>query len=216
MSTCCFSSSGVSAARQSYTPVCEPTCCCGLPCCICCCSVVSTCCFPSSCVPAARQSYTPVHVPAGCCGLRQAVQEAPNQANLLCNLQIGSTRIYLDAAHEAACQVWKSPSLGFTVIEEATFMELHTQYTLLHNIRQNGLERCIKLIPATAESLDQVFNSLRPLLREMCPTSTACLPPPCLPLQHLPKPCHFSTHQAGGIHLIPLSSGCYMQEQPQL
>ena len=149
------------------------------------------------------------------------MQEAPNQVNLLCNLQLGVLRIYLDAADKAACKVWTSPSLGFTVISEATFMDLYGQYTLEHNERRNGLERCIKLLPPMAELQEQVFNSQTALLVCNVPNIN-CMPSTTMPStttssQAFLYACQFSTHEAGCMHLITVSSpACYMQEQPHL
>ena len=72
-------------------------------------------------------------------------------------MQMGVQRIFLDAADTTACKVWTSASLGFSQIDEATFIPLCHQYTLVHNTRRNGLERCIKLIPSQEELMSQVL-----------------------------------------------------------
>lgn len=71
-------------------------------------------------------------------------------------MQIGVLRIFLDAADSVAFQVWTSSSLGFKRIDEATYHALYNQYTLVHNVRQNRLQRCIKLIPSQEELVKQV------------------------------------------------------------
>lgn len=89
-------------------------------------------------------------------------------------MQMGVQRIFLDAADTTAFKVWTSSSLGFTKIDEATFNSLHIQYTLVHNTRQNGLQRCIKLIPSQEELMSQVL-----LPAYMLHTSTQDCTPVC-------------------------------------
>ncbi len=89
-------------------------------------------------------------------------------------MQMGVLRIFLDAADTNAFKVWTSSSLGFTKIDEATYLSLHNQYTLVHNIRQNGLQRCIKLIPSQEELWSQVL-----LAASMLHTSTQDCTPVC-------------------------------------
>ncbi len=42
-------------------------------------------------------------------------------------MQVGVLRIFLDAADTNAFKVWTSSSLGFTKIDEATYLSLHNQ-----------------------------------------------------------------------------------------
>ena len=92
-------------------------------------------------------------------------------------MQMGVQRIFLDAADTTAFKVWTSPTLGFTKTDEATFLSLHNQYTLVHNTRHNGLQRCIKLTPSQEELLSLVLlaaNMLHTLCQDctpVCPTS---------------------------------------------
>ena len=108
-------------------------------------------------------------------------------------MQMGVQRIFLDAADTTASKVWTSSTLGFTMIDEATFIPLCHQYTLVHNIRRNGLERCIKLIPSQEELMSQVLLPAYMLhassqdCTPVCPTSVRLQPPPaCLPSLRLP------------------------------
>ena len=92
-------------------------------------------------------------------------------------MQMGVQRIFLDAADTTAFKVCTSSSLGFTKIDEATFNSLHIHYTLVHNTRQNGLQRCIKLIPSQEELMSQVLLRVYMLhtstqdCTPVCPTS---------------------------------------------
>ena len=92
-------------------------------------------------------------------------------------MQLGVQRIFLDAADTIAFKVWTSSNLGFSQIDEATFIPLCHQYTLVHNTRGNGLERCIKLIPSQEELMSQVLfaaymlHSSRQHCTPVCPTS---------------------------------------------
>ncbi len=108
-------------------------------------------------------------------------------------MQMGVQRIFLDAADTTAFKVWTSSNLGFSQIDEATFILLCHQYTLVHNIRRNGLERCIKLIPSQEELMSQVLLAAYILhtssqdCTPVCPTSVRLQPPPaCLPSVRLP------------------------------
>ncbi len=110
------------------------------------------------------------------------------------SMQMGVQRIFLDAADTTAFKVWTSPSLGFSQIDEATLIPLCHQYTLVHNTRQNGLERCIKLIPSQEELMSQVLLPAYTLhtsnqdCTPVCPTSMRLQPPPaCLPTVRLPQ-----------------------------
>ena len=105
-------------------------------------------------------------------------------------MQMGVQRIFLDAADTTACKVWTSSNLGFSQIDEATFISLCHQYTLVHNIRRHGLEQCIKLIPSQEELMSQVLLAayiLHSRLHTCTPNiSAASLTPACLPSVHLP------------------------------
>ena len=48
-------------------------------------------------------------------------------------MQLGVQRIFLDAADTTTFKVWTSSNLGFSQIDEATFIPLCHQYTLVHN-----------------------------------------------------------------------------------
>lgn len=69
-------------------------------------------------------------------------------------VQMGVTRMVLEAAYKRSLHCWTSPSMGFSNLSRNDFLRLEKQYTLV--VSDNVAGRCIKLIPSPAALAEQV------------------------------------------------------------